>query len=462
MRENFMRNALWALVRLIGRGRIVFSVAVLAGLSSPTSQAIPLFARQTGMECVQCHAGGNFPELTTFGRRFKLTGYTLGTRETIPLSAMLVAQNSRLANRNGSADPGADFAGDRATQLQALSVFTGGKITDSVGAFVQWTYDGVAHHSAIDNVDLRFAQSTTVAGKAVVWGLTLNNNPSVSDLFNTVPAWAPPYFVPGGAFQGFGVQPLVIGGLSHVVAGLGAYVDWNDLLYFELAGYRNAHGVFSLLRTGNTNNDPASGGTGPHIISGTSPYWRLAVHRDDGPHAWMVGLHGLTARPYADTYDASSSVTRVRDISLDAQYQYLGQENMLSVQATTTRERQRYDAALVGPNAGFDNASNALRWSQARVAYQYHNRYGASLAAFASSGSADTQLYASNTNPVPDTRGTIVDLNYLPHPQVKLGLTYVAYSKFNGSSRNYDASGTFTNRNARDNNTLSLYVWATY
>ena len=31
------------------------------------SQAIPLFNRQTGQNCVACHAGGQFPELTPYG-----------------------------------------------------------------------------------------------------------------------------------------------------------------------------------------------------------------------------------------------------------------------------------------------------------------------------------------------------------------------------------------------------------
>ncbi|MHB1334257.1 MAG: hypothetical protein ACYCY1_16855, partial [Sulfuriferula sp.] len=45
---------------------------------SNSAQAVPAFARQTGQNCVACHAGGQFPELTPYGRLFKLTGYTLG------------------------------------------------------------------------------------------------------------------------------------------------------------------------------------------------------------------------------------------------------------------------------------------------------------------------------------------------------------------------------------------------
>ena len=36
-------------------------------------QALPTFARQTGMSCTACHTA--FPELTSFGRDFKMTGY---------------------------------------------------------------------------------------------------------------------------------------------------------------------------------------------------------------------------------------------------------------------------------------------------------------------------------------------------------------------------------------------------
>ncbi|HUW27311.1 MAG TPA: cytochrome C, partial [Sulfuriferula sp.] len=61
------------------------SVALMS-FSNP-ARAVPSFARQTGQNCVACHAGGQFPELTPYGRLFKLTGYTIGQRE-LPLAAM--------------------------------------------------------------------------------------------------------------------------------------------------------------------------------------------------------------------------------------------------------------------------------------------------------------------------------------------------------------------------------------
>jgi mono/diheme cytochrome c family protein len=38
------------------------------------AQAVPAFAQQTGRNCAACHVGGFGPQLTPFGREFKLGG----------------------------------------------------------------------------------------------------------------------------------------------------------------------------------------------------------------------------------------------------------------------------------------------------------------------------------------------------------------------------------------------------
>ena len=55
--------------------------------------ALPAFAAQTGQPCQTCHVGGFGPQLTPFGRNFKLGGYTLRTGDnfTLPLAGMIVA-----------------------------------------------------------------------------------------------------------------------------------------------------------------------------------------------------------------------------------------------------------------------------------------------------------------------------------------------------------------------------------
>lgn len=433
-----------------------------AVFASQPAGAVPLFARQTGMACASCHAGGNYLELTSVGRQFKLLGYTLGTRQAIPLSGMLMVGNTRLRNQNGSADPATDLAHDRATQLQQFSLFSGGRITDHLGAMVQWTYDGVEHHSALDNTDLRYARQVGVGGKDLLYGITLNNNPSVQDVFNSTPAWGYPYIGPGGAFQGYGAQPVVMGAYAQQLAGLGVYADWNNTLYAEFSGYKTANGALSFLRAGTYNPDSYANGSSPYVLKGVSPYWRLAWHGDSGSHSWEIGTFGMNADQYSDGFDGGSPLIRYRDLALDAQYQYASGLHVWSAQGLYVHEKQKYDSALVGPGLGYDNGSNSLRWAQLKGSYTYRQKYGASMALFSSSGSRDAQLYADNTNPVPDTRGYILEFDYLPMDRVKLGFQYTGYSKFNGASSNYDASGTFTGRNASDNNTFYLFGWAAF
>lgn len=51
-----------------------------------------------------------------------------------------------------------------------------------------------------------------------------------------------------------------------------------------------------------------------------------------------------------------------------------------------------------------------------------------------------------------DSRGYIVEIDYLPWEKLKLTLQYTVYNKFNGSNSGYDGFG----RSASDNNTLYL------
>ena len=52
----------------------IITVAVVCIVIIRPAQALPSYARQTGQQCAACHNG--FPELTPYGRQFKLNGYT--------------------------------------------------------------------------------------------------------------------------------------------------------------------------------------------------------------------------------------------------------------------------------------------------------------------------------------------------------------------------------------------------
>ncbi|MGA7950314.1 MAG: hypothetical protein WCA45_09175, partial [Thiobacillaceae bacterium] len=111
----------------------VTTVTLFMGYSGP-AKSIPVFARQTGQNCVACHAGGQFPELTPYGRLFKLTGYTMGSR-TVPLSMMAVidyTKSHKIKDSSGVKDTG-DFPKQNQLLADFGSIFLAGKITDNLG-----------------------------------------------------------------------------------------------------------------------------------------------------------------------------------------------------------------------------------------------------------------------------------------------------------------------------------------
>jgi hypothetical protein len=113
--------------------------------------------------------------------------------------------------------------------VQATSLFTGGRITDDLGAFIQGTYDNVTRRFGWDNADMRYVDTVKVGDHSLLWGVTLNNNPTVPDVWNTIPAWRFPYIsselMPLPAAKSF-----IDLTYAQQVAGLGAYGFLDDLL----------------------------------------------------------------------------------------------------------------------------------------------------------------------------------------------------------------------------------------
>jgi len=57
-------------------------------------------------------------------------------------------------------------------------------VDQHVGSFLQVTYDSQGDHFSMDNTDIRYANKTKLGGKELVYGLDLNNNPTLDDLWN--------------------------------------------------------------------------------------------------------------------------------------------------------------------------------------------------------------------------------------------------------------------------------------
>ena len=109
------------------------------------ANAVPAFAQQTGEPCTTCHIGGFGPQLTPFGRAFKIGGYTQtggeGLASKIPLSAFVISSfTNTQAGQPGGAAP--HFGDNNNAAFDQVSVFLAGRITDYAGGFVQGTYSG--------------------------------------------------------------------------------------------------------------------------------------------------------------------------------------------------------------------------------------------------------------------------------------------------------------------------------
>src|SRR5437868_3703208 len=124
---------------------------VLAFTPHPAA-AVPAFAEQTGQPCSTCHIGAFGPQLTPFGRQFKLNGYTLHNKEfAVPLSAMAELSFVHSA-KDQAAPPAPHYATNDSATIDQISLFAAGRIGDHAGAFSQFTYDGVGRSFAWDNL----------------------------------------------------------------------------------------------------------------------------------------------------------------------------------------------------------------------------------------------------------------------------------------------------------------------
>ena len=464
------------------------SAAIFAVLltQAPTALAVPSFARQTGMACEACHTV--YPELTHFGRVFKASGYVLDNlkqvrdvsskkeqllelAQTPPLSIMLQVSYTQLktalpdlsnVNVPGEAQNGtAGFP-------QQLSLFYAGKIAPHFGAFVQFTYANASGTFGIDNTDLRFADTKILPNdQSLIYGVSLNNNPTVQDLWNTTPAFGFPYAASNAMVSSL-AHTAIDGGLAQNVAGLSAYAFWNESVYAEIGGYRSAKQGAANQVTG------AAGpldGTVSNVISGVAPYWRVAYEHNWDRHSIEAGVYGADFRLLPGGSAASPAplrgpFNRFKDVAEDVQYQFLGEEQLVTFEATRIHESMNLDASFA--SAAVANHSNDLTTTRGWATYYYRRRIGGTLGYFSTTGSTDAGLYpaaapgtagtVTSATGAPDTRGWIAELNYLPWLNTKFSFQYTKYTKFNGGSTNYDGVG----RNASDNDTYYFLLWFSY
>lgn len=447
-------------------GRLFAGLGLVLGLAlawgSPAA-ALPSYAQQTGAPCASCHVGDFGPQLTPFGRRFKLSGYGSTSswnvnKGFVPLAGMAVATATHSsADQSGPAGPG--FSANDNVALQELSGFIAGNVAPGLGVFAQATYSGIDKTAAMDNIDVRYAREIKLGSKNAILGVSLNNNPTVQDVWNSTPAWSFPY-VSSDLAPGRSTAPLMAGGLSQQVLGVSPYIWLDDHWYAELGGYRS----ISASTLDKLHAD--AGGA----IKGIAPYWRLAYSNTIGAGTLQVGAFNLDANILPDRKTGPSD--QYRDTGLDASFQYTPSRRITyTLQGSIIDERRKLTNSFIAGDAA--QAKGHVRGLSLDGAVYWNRKYGVTGGLFSTTGNADSVLYAPGADTgsrtgKPNTSGYSLQADWTPWGEadsmgapfanLRLGAQYTGYTKFNGASSNYDGFG----RKASDNNTISLFLWTAF
>lgn len=416
------------------------ALAVLfVALGAENASALPSFARQTGLNCAACHAGGEFPALTDMGRQFKLTGYTMGgghSKMPIPLSAMVQASFSSTKSAADAVQSTNGVNENNKLNFPQMSLFYGGKIYGNLGAFIQMTYDSsdlpeglTTTRIGSDNTDIRYGDTASVFDTSLIYGGTLNNNPTVQDPYSSTPAWGFPWASP--ELPAETASPMIeqVGG---AVVGLTAYGLYDDTLYAEFGGYQDAttrNDVFKNLAIG----------ADALYLNGTAPYGRIALQHTSGNNFMMIGGYGMQMN-MNQTDGAYDTYT---DMAIDGEYQYIVDKHALTITARNTWEKQKLDATAPGSKPSLSAFSGM-------AGYVYDNTYGLNVGyqSVSTSGYAAANI-SENPGLEDNSRIWIAQAEYTPIPAVRLVAQEEIFTELNGQ----------TGSAASDNNTFSLGAW---
>ena len=140
------------------------SVAIVALVIMPSAaNAIPMFARRTGMACSACHE--TWPRLNDFGELYRDNGYQLpGRRDTDPTSSDYFPISARpaiiyqyLQTTNQRSDNGPITVGSGSVQYPSTDLLLGGPIVDNIAALLVVSGFGSSGLGAVESAWLRLS-----------------------------------------------------------------------------------------------------------------------------------------------------------------------------------------------------------------------------------------------------------------------------------------------------------------
>lgn len=449
------------------------------------ADAIPSFARQTGMSCSMCHTA--FPELTPFGRRFKLNGYTLTTKPAdisdysvsattqsakpnlvlsyvSPLSVAVQSSYAKWsrapldqnAGSNGVA-PTAQAQGDTFLVPDQINLFYAGRVTDDIGTWLMLTYDGTSGSVGIDNSEVRYAKHSD--DRRWVWGTFANNTPGMQDVYNTADtAFGVPLFnvpslynqAPGGGLTG-----PITGNLAGNSVGVGEYAFYDDSLYAEASLYHA--GTQGSVVTDNKALQSDTNGA----IDGVAPRVRLAYEYDRERFSGEAGAMGMQLRhiPGGIGGNSVNSPKESNDYlvgAMDFQLQYLSDDSAATLMGSQTYQRQSNNPAYTVTISSYTNNVDYLDQTSITAEYYYRRRYGGLVNWVNTTGTRDAAMNGGDFSP--ENQYWVFELDYMPWLNTKFLLQYDLYSKVNGTQSPFSSVST----KPSDNNTFVAGLWMAF
>ncbi len=168
--------------------------------------------------------------------------------------------------------------------------------------------------------------------------------------------------------------------------------------------------------------------TQANVVRGSAPYWRLAYEQRWDRNSLSVDAFGLNANVHPGNGTAlAGGLDKFRDTAVDMQYQFIGEDHLVTFLGTYIREHQTLNASVLDGFAA--NTKNNLKTLKLTGEYYYQRRIGGTIGYFSTTGSSDSLLYVpgpvtGSATSNPDTNGYVLEVNYLPWLNTKLQAQY--------------------------------------
>lgn len=255
--------------------KTLFFLTVIFSWLIPTNnaEAVPPFARQMGTPCLACHFQ-HFPKLNSFGREFRLGGYTQTAQELIeddglsipPVANIGFFLEYKYQKTDTKNSTGTKTGTDRGEWdlYDEAAVFLGGRLGENFGMFAELA-------SGVENAKVVYSKTFGNVQGGLSAYVTETMGPAFAmELYNT------------------GAQMHIVSGVNMMVqsAGLSTMVAMGGATGFTaFVGGNNffaAYGLWSPLAADETRD------TGFDMSS----YYRFVFTRDVAGFSSMIGLFG--------------------------------------------------------------------------------------------------------------------------------------------------------------------------